>query len=307
MLIFIINPNSGSARGYKIWKSVEQYLCKLDIEYKVYITDARGDAVRISADITSKYADEDITLVAVGGDGTMNEVLEGAHISSKLTMGYIPAGTGNDLARGLRLPKNPKKCLKRILRPKRIKNIDYGIISYGRGEHRRFLVSSGIGFDAAVTQRKTQSSDKKLKRLNILKKLSYISSGIMQLFANNAVKGSVIIDDTRKLDFNNIVFISSHIHPFEGGGFRFSPKADNEDGELSVCIVHQKSKLKLVKILLSALLGNHLKYPGVKSYDCKNIKIYADLPMTVHVDGEICGNWKEVELSCVSRQLRFIV
>ena len=110
----------------------------------------------------------------------------------------------------------------------------------------------------------------------------------------------------KKLEFNNLVFISSHIHSSEGGGFRFAPKADDQDGELSVCIVHQKIISKLIRILLSARGGNHLKYPGVRNYECTNIKIRTNTPYAIHVDGEYLGMHDEVEVSCIKGKIRFI-
>lgn len=305
MLNFIINPNSGGERGYKLWKTLEHYLVKKKIAYKAYITDGVGDAARIAGELTD--TDEEVCIIAVGGDGIANEIVDGARISPGFTMGYIPTGSGNDLARGLKLPKSPKRCLKHILKSKEIKEIDYGILSYGKGCHRRFIVSSGIGYDAKVCHDIAERRKLGISTGFLLKKFIYIASGIKCLLKTKPVKGYVIFDGEKKIEFNNIVLVASHNHPTEGGGFRFAPKADNTDGELSVCIIHHKSKLKLVKILLGAMFGNHMKYAGVRNRECREIKIHTEIPLAVHTDGEVVGMYTDVELRCIGQKLRFIV
>ena len=113
MYYFIVNPNAHGGRGAKIWKKLEHQIHKSGISYEAYQTEASGDARRMAAELTANMQ-EAATIVAVGGDGTVNEVLNGLAISDLLTFGYIPTGSGNDLARGLNLSRNPKKCLKRI-------------------------------------------------------------------------------------------------------------------------------------------------------------------------------------------------
>lgn len=132
MYYFIVNPNAHGGRGAKIWKKLEHQIHKSGISYEAYQTEASGDARRMAAELTANMQ-EAATIVAVGGDGTVNEVLNGLAISDLLTFGYIPTGSGNDLARGLNLSRNPKKCLKRILNPSEICRVDYGILSYEDG------------------------------------------------------------------------------------------------------------------------------------------------------------------------------
>ena len=115
MYYFIVNPNAHGGRGEKIWRKLERQIIRSGIRYEAYQTEEPGDARRIAAALTADMQ-EPATIVAVGGDGTVNEVLNGLAISERLTFGYIPTGYGNDLARGLKLSGKPGKCLKRILR-----------------------------------------------------------------------------------------------------------------------------------------------------------------------------------------------
>ncbi len=150
MYYFIVNPNAHCGLGGKVWKKLEGYMQYAGVEYQAFLTAARGDAARFAAELTKDRQDP-CTIVAVGGDGTVNEVLNGLHLSSKVSLGYIPAGSGNDLA-GVGLPRSKTRCLKRLLEPQYTCSLDYGIVSYEAGQpvHRRFAVSCGIGLDAAV-------------------------------------------------------------------------------------------------------------------------------------------------------------
>ena len=109
------------------------------------------------------------------------------------------------------------------------------------------------------------------------------------------------------MEFNHICFISAHIHPFEGGGFRFAPEADCSDGLLSVCVVHTASRVRLIQILLDAFLGRKNRRSGVRRYSCREAAIHLERPMAVHADGENCQMQQDIHLHCVQRKMRVIV
>ncbi len=307
MYHFIINPYACNGRGMKIWRRVEKKLNHLGENYEAHITEEQGDCRRIAKELTGKGMEPRI-IVVVGGDGTMNEVLDGLSFGGPVTIGYIPAGSGNDLARSLRLPKSPGKCLRKVLNPKYHKQLDYGVISYGEeSEHRRFMVSSGIGLDAAVCHdilaAKVKQGVKKLR----FGKWWYIFLGIKQLLIARPVKGYLLLDGTQKVEFNHLYFVSAHIHPYEGGGFKFAPGADPCDGRLTVRVVHQENKPKLVPILLGALRGSRKKYPGSRIYTCQEMEVHTERPMPVHADGESCMCQKDIQIRCIPHRVRMIV
>ena len=119
------------------------------VEYRVFFTAYRYHATKLSKEITSRG--EKLTLVTVGGDGTVNEVIDGIQDFSRVTFAYIPTGSSNDFARSLKLPSNPKTALMNILHPSYFRKIDLGLMTYGT-RTRRFAGSCGCGFDAAVCQ-----------------------------------------------------------------------------------------------------------------------------------------------------------
>lgn len=115
MYYFIVNPGSRSGNGKIVWKEVEAILEQEQVEYRVYFTAYRYHATKLSKEITS--GGEKLTLVTVGGDGTVNEVIDGIQDFDKVTFAYIPTGSSNDFARSLKLPSNPETALMNILHP----------------------------------------------------------------------------------------------------------------------------------------------------------------------------------------------
>lgn len=308
MYYFIVNPNARQGAGEKIWKKLERQLLHSGAEYQVFLTAKAGDAKTFAEELT-EHCREPRIIVAVGGDGTVNEILNGLSFDGQITLGYIPTGSGNDLARSLKLPKKPRKCLKKILNPRYHKCLDYGILSYGdeTPEYRRFIVSSGIGLDGAVCHNLVEARQRRSPRLLRSGRLSYALLGLKQLILARPVKGHLILDGVQKVEFNHIYFISTHIHPYEGGGFRFAPKADYSDGDLEVCVVHNSSKRKLIPILLDAFFGRTAKHSGVRFYQCREVQIHTERPMAVHADGESCYCQTDIHLRCVEKKIRMMV
>ncbi len=308
MYYFIVNPAACDGAGAKIWKRLERKLKNSGAEYKAMLTQEAGDAGRFARELTQNCREPRI-LVAVGGDGTMNEIINGLSFECQVTLGYIPTGTGNDLARSIGLPKSPRRCLKRILNPKYYKLLDYGCLSYESGAplYRRFMVSGGIGLDASVCHSLLDAHRKYRPRLPFVRRMAYIAVGLYQLAKARPVKGYLLLDDTKKVEYNHIYFISVHIHPYEGGGFWFAPKADGSDGMLEVCVAHHSSKWKLLTTLAGTRFRRSKSLRGVRTYSCREVKIHVDRPMAVHTDGESCFCQTDISLSCVEKKVRMIV
>lgn len=308
MYYFIINPNSRCGRGKHVWKKLEAALKVRGVEYQAFLTEKPGDGTTFARELT-KGCKSSTIIIAVGGDGTVNEILDGLCFCGTVTLGYIPAGSGNDLARSLKLPKNPMKGLKKVLHPKYYKLVDYGVLSYGEGEvfHRRFIVSAGIGMDAAVCGSVLSARAKgPLKKL-LKGKAAYLIIGVKQLLLAKPFKGYILLNGVQKVEFNHAYFISAHIHPYEGGSFKFAPAANFEDGKLSVCVMNCKGKRKLISALLAALLGRKFSGGGIRFYSCGEAVIHTEELLAVHADGESCFYHNDIELQCIARKVRMIV
>lgn len=307
MYSFIVNPSAKSGRGEKVWQRVERQLKRLGAEYEVFVTEKPGDAGVFAASLTERCKEPKIIIV-VGGDGTVNEVLDGLSFCGQVTLGYIPVSTGGNLAKSLKLPKRPGQCLKKIMNPKYHKLLDYGVASYGEQlEHRRFLGSVGIGVDASGYQDVAASRlTRKFSGIR-LEKCCYMMAGLKNLLFAWPTKGYLVLDGVQRVEFNHIYFVSVHMHPFEGCGFKLAPAADPCDGKLTVCVFHNSKKRKLVPLLLRAMLGRKSKGHGIRHYTCQEVEIHMDRPLAVHVDGEECRNQKSIHVRCIPQKVRMIV
>lgn len=308
MITFIINPSSGGGKSLRVWKRLEDELNKRGVSYKAIITKYKGEASEFVASLCEDNNDTkaDDIVVAVGGDGTVNDMLQGIRTKKALIYAHIPAGTGNDLARGLALPKSPLDCLDKILRKSDIKEIDYGVLSFGDEGHRRFLVSCGMGFDASIVNEYSSLDESNIFFKGPFRKLTYVALGIKHLLETKSSKGFVVVGNMKKIEFNHILFASSHIHPYEGGGIKFAPNSINTDGKLDICLMHSSSKLKLARSLILAFIGKHIKNSGVRYGAYKEMNIHFETPSFVHADGELCGKYTDIKITCIRNKLRFI-
>ncbi len=342
MYHIIINPSSRSGKGLKLWKEViEPALMAEKADYLSYFSKKAGDVERLAGEITSAlsqdalsksqkntlsastpYPDSSPTLgqdlassdigrrdvlIILGGDGTMNEALQGIKNPSDILLGYIPTGSSNDLARDLGLSKDPRQALNRILHPARIHLMDLGILTLPDGKARRFVVSSGVGFDAAVCEGVLHSSLKRVFNQVGLGKLIYLAIALKQLFQAKAVSCDLSLDEQPPIHFHRILFIASMIHRYEGGGFRFCPDAKDQDGILNLCAVGDLPKLLILLALPTAFVGKHYLFRGVEAYHASRIHISTSVPLCVHTDGEVPGHYSELTLECKKEALRILL
>lgn len=303
MYQFIINPNSRTGFGKRIWQKLEPILKQRAIQYEAHFTEIHRRGTEIARELTKE--DEKQTLVVLGGDGTLNEVINGIADFSKVTVGYIPTGSGNDFARSLGLPKNPLTALENILAAKRFEELDIGILSY-HDQERRFAVSVGTGFDGAVCHQTMKSKFK--KALNMLKvgKLIYVGVALSQLCRMRTEKATIILDGSETKQFDATYFVTIMNLQYEGGGFKFCPAARADDGYLDVIVVANLTKLRLLLLLPTAFSGKHVKAKGVHLYRCQQVTIKNTGGMLVHIDGEPLPLQYETSATLAPNKLRII-
>lgn len=308
MYHFIINPKSSSGKGIRYWLTVKNELDRQKIDYTAELTQQEGHAIELARRICLQNKGIK-NIVVLGGDGTLNEVINGIDNYDEVLLGYIPSGSSNDLARSLKIPKNPLKALSNILKPKKFIYLDYGeIIFKEKGlKPRKFGCSSGIGYDASVCV-KVQSSKlkKKLNRFGA-GKFIYLLLAIKQLFTIKFLDATVIIDNLKKNSYKKVLLISGMIHKFEGGGLMMAPGADPTDGKLNICLVHGLSRALVMLLLPTIIFGKHIHIKGVESFQCSNIEIILDREAAVHTDGETPAFSSHMAIRCVSRKLRMIL
>lgn len=305
MYHFIINPAARSGRGLQIWKKeIEPILLGQNVPYNACFSGKAGDTARLARELCTQTPGP-ISLVVLGGDGTVNDVLQGIDDTSRITLGYVPAGSSNDLARDLKLPTKPQEALDLILRSGSSHSMDLGTVTYHDGEKRRFAVSCGIGFDAAVCEEASHSKIKNAMNKLGLGKLTYLGIALRQLFAAKAVSGKLTIDG-RLIDIGNMLFTACMLHRFEGGGFMFAPDAEADDGLLNMCAVGDLSKLLILFALPTAFKGKHYMFQGITPYTAASLTIETTLPLWVHTDGEVTRKSSCIHVTCEKHAIRIL-
>lgn len=308
MYTFIVNPASRSGHAKRIWSEIEQSLKKQKIPYTIYFTSCRGHGTRLAQQLTKDLSSR-TTLIVVGGDGTVNEVLNGIEHPEHIVLGYIPTGSGNDFAKGLALPSDPHKALNLILSPNGYRTVDIGVLTYienGAEKTRRFAVSTGIGFDAAICHRALVSKLKVLLNRIHLGKLSYAFISLQELFLHTPRQCRITFDHRNEISFRKLHFAAVMNQPFEGGGFSFCPDAQNDDKLLDLCVIHDVSKIKLLFLMAVGLFGWHTHLKGVDIFRCRQVEIHTDAPMPVHADGESVFRQDTLSVTCEKEQLLMI-
>lgn len=306
MYYFIVNPNSGCGSGLKVWNQTKKYLNSIHAEYDVFFTAKQVDAMTKAAEI-SKGRTEELFVIAIGGDGTINEVINGLDLSSNVVFGFIPSGSGNDLGRSLGYSGNTQEILRKMFTNGYVRNMDYGVVTNSNGTlRRRFIVSCGIGFDAAVCNALEVSKIKELCNKFGIGKLSYTIIGLIEFIKAKPVSGYVILDGERKVEFKSIFFISMQNHPYEGGGYKFAPNAQWNDGILDASAVCSKNKLKLTSVLINKKKG--LKENGiVRFFPFSEAAFHIDEKRAMHTDGELMGFQSDFTVRCVEGKIRILI
>lgn len=307
MYQFIVNPNAQGGKGIKIWKKLESQLRRTCVEYHAHLTEKCGDAKAIASQLTG-IGKEPCCIVVVGGDGTLSEVLDGLSFSSAVTLGYVSVGFTHDFARSIRLPRKAKDCLKRVMNPKQIKVIDYGVITYGKDlpRHRRFLLNAGVGPDEAFRKKAFSLKTEKKFQFFHVSGLADLLVSIKQIVGFAPVKGYLLLDGIKKVEFNRLYFISATIHPITSGGFKIAPHANNSDGKLTLCVIHSIAKPHLIPLCLRARLWNLNRDRGVRFYECREAAIHLEAPRPVHIDGSSFPEQTDLHIRCIERKLRVI-
>ncbi len=297
---FILNPVAGRGRAYKAIKKIRSLLREKNVNHTFSITSAPKHATQLAKDAQKDYD----VIVAIGGDGTVNEVMNGI-INSQTKFGVIPLGSGNDFAKAVKMPHNLIDAIDIILGNKHIiadigkvithRLVDNKIEIY---DERYFINGIGIGFDASVAY---ESS--KIKRLRGLP--LYISALFRALLKYKTLNFLVKLDELRLKSKYFLIAIGNGVSA--GGGFYLTPDAKLDDKRFDVCYVDPVGIFKILKIFPSVLKGLHGRYKEVNFTHARNIEVSSEQKFFVHADGEIVGNnVNSVEISLIPAAIQVI-
>lgn len=301
-ICFILNPKSGKERYSLLISSLKAFLERDGIHYLFQTTTKSGHATTLAEKAASSGLFDRIA--AVGGDGTINEVVNGiarVRMQSKNrhgncpALGLIPAGLGNDVARGLGIPRRLKGAYTTLIEA-RPRYVDIGEVN-----GRFFINGVGIGYDGAVAS----EMHKIRKGGKILSGWIYFKCLMHQLWQFTPPLLTLEIDGNFLPPRRYFLALAANRTSF-GGVFNLAPKARFDDGLLDVLLVSAIPKHTFFLSIPRAITGKHLGLKHVSCYTARRITIKSDSAVPCHIDGESCYD-DQFSIKVLPKALKVVV
>ncbi|TDT51321.1 diacylglycerol/lipid kinase family protein [Fonticella tunisiensis] len=278
-LLFVVNPEAGKGKAKSLIPLIERTCRENNVEYEIRQTSGPGDGTRIA-----KWGAENgfKRIVSVGGDGTLNEVVNGM-AGGSAALGIIPGGSGNDFIRSIDSHKPLEEVIVDVIKgiPERV---DLGLCN-----GRYFINVGSVGFDAEVVI-KTESAKRFFSG-----KAAYVAALLNTIFT---YKGKMIrIEVDGKAIETNTLLIAIANGRYYGGGMIPAPEADIKDGCFDICHIRMVSKLKIFALFPRFMKGKHGSINEVSFYRSKRVKLSSNESLSINIDGEIIkDNTAEFEI-----------
>lgn len=287
-ILFIVNPVSGSKRLANISEIINKQIVVSNYTVRIVYTESAGHASILSKEAVEKGVD---IIVAVGGDGTVNEIAS-QMIGSESILGIIPGGSGNGLARHLGIPLSAEKAV-RLIFEGNVSKIDTGTVN-----NKAFISIAGVGFDALVAKLFSENTKRGF--------LTYLSL-IARQFSKYREKKYVIGIDKQEPFTTRAFFISFANSNQFGYNTTISPNAMLNDGLLDVCLVKKPKIIDLPLILNLLMLKKIDQSPLVEIKRAKKITVKRSKNRFVNIDGEACKLKKNLVVAINPLSLNVII
>lgn len=291
-LMVVCNPVAGGGRGPAALSVLRRYLDAEGVRYRSETTQRPGDAARLARSAVLAGCS---AVIAVGGDGTLFEVVNGVMnpaapgeetgTGGSVAVGLVQAGRGSDFGRSAGIPSDVEAACERLLEG-RTQLIDLGHVAYtsfvGVGQARFFANAAGLGFDAEVTRR-ANAAPRALGGT-----VPYLSSLLTTLGTYRNKPVSVQVDDAEawQARVNSVVVANGQ---YFGGGMKIAPDALLSDGDLQVVVLGDMTKLDLVRNVPRVYDGSHITHPKVATMSARRIAVSSTARLLLQADGEVLG------------------
>ena len=296
--VFLVNPQSGKGHGLRILvPEIEKEARRAGVSFEIHQTRRARDAEE-TVRLLSQNTPESLRFYAVGGDGTLHQVVNGAMGSPHAEVAFIPSGMGNDFARMF----DPSAYFQDISRQIHGTPVTIDVIRYN---DRYSINVLNIGLDAAVAQKAEEYRSKTpLKNAQ-----AYLAGIVSMLRTNPGYELQITVEDEASLQ-SNYTLTAIGNGAFCGGGFKALPRASLQDGLLDVIMVNKLKRRTLLPLLTHYRNGKHLEHPGIEavlSYQqCTRLQITAERGLQVCADGEL-SPVDSLDIAVLPGKLRFSV
>ena len=285
--VFIINLKSGTSDKATIPEIIASTLDKDKFDYEIAVTQYAGHASEIAASAKDQGID---IAVAVGGDGTVNEVAR-AIVHSDTALGIIPCGSGNGLARHLLLPINARKAIE-VINNCEIRDLDYGIIN-----GYPFFCTCGMGFDAFVSKKFAEAG----KRGPITYVENVLKEGLKY-----KPETYVIEDENGTARYKAFLISCANASQY-GNNAYIAPQASMSDGLMDVIIMEPFNLLEAPQISIDMFNKTLDKSSKIKTFRCKKLRIHRSAPGVIHYDGDPVMSGEDIDVELKPKGIKIIV
>lgn len=279
----VVNPASAGGSTDGRWPVIRELLAR-QLDFEVAFSQFPGHAIELGREARTAGFDR---VVCVGGDGTVNEVVNGVMTADTdrpvPEIGIVPAGTGADFVRSIGVPSRYDEACARLGEPRR-RVSDLGVVSFvgGRGPERRYFVNAaGLGYDAEVVSRRNGFNR------YVRGTLPYLASLAATLLTYQNKEITVTVGSTRSRRRVNALVLA--IGRFFGGGMRIAPHAEIADGLFDAVTIGDVGRLELIGNVPGVYRGTHLRNPKVSVERTSEMRVESDQRVLVQTDGELIG------------------
>lgn len=300
----IVNPNAGRRKGEKDWPEIAKLITAANIRFKSMFTQHRIHAIRMAR----KFVEMGYrNIIVVGGDGTMNEVVNGIFTQSKrpsdsITVGLIPVGTGNDWCRMFGIPDDYQGAIDVIKKGMTfLQDIAWvKFVQAGLEKNRYFANMAGMGYDAMVAEKTNKQKDEGKGGT-----MSYFINIFSSLFSFKETHTEVMIDGQDVLKAP-VFTMNVGICKYNGGGMMQLPTAIADDGLLDMTVITKLSRFSVVRNVRKLYDGSFTRMPQVKTFRGKSIVIHSKPEVYMEADGESLGH-SPFKFGIIPKSLNVIV
>jgi len=286
-IVFIMNPISGTSSKAAVPSLIDSTLDKEQFEYEIKMTERAGHASELAAEARDNHAD---IVVAVGGDGTVNEVARSI-THSDTALGILPCGSGNGLARHLLLPLNLKKSIE-VINACEIRPLDYGVIN-----GYPFFCTCGMGFDAFVSMKFAESG----KRGPI----SY-AENILKEGLKYKPETYTLEDETGTKQYKAFLISCANASQY-GNNAYIAPQASMSDGLMDVIIMEPFDVIEAPQVSFDMFNKTLDKNSKIKTFRCKKLHISRSNPGVIHYDGDPVMTGADIDVHLEEKGIKIIV
>lgn len=296
-IAFILNPAAGRGKALHIQAALQRSLEHSSLNYEFHLTTGPGDATTLARNAGARSS----IVVAVGGDGTVNEVATGL-VGMEAAMAVMSEGSGNDFGRMVSAPTDPSSLIA-LLKSHSIKKYDAGSVRLqhadGRVTEHSFFNSIGLGFDAAVA--------KKVSSIRWMRGIPLYLTALLQTLVGYQPHRFIVKFERERREKNYFLLCIGN-GKWEGGGFKLTPNALPDDGQFEVCGVTGDSIYSVLPVLPSVMTGSHLGKKHIESFNSSSLTVECEEGFPIHGDGEIFGwNVRKAEITLLPNALNVVL